>query len=96
MATEHLHCLDPEQFLAARIVAVDDQPGNIRLLEALLGEAGYRHLTGLTDPTLVLETWTPRTSICSCSTCACRCSTGCPCSPCCRKKSIATACRSSC
>lgn len=51
MATEHLHCLDPEQFLAARIVAVDDQPGNIRLLEALLGEAGYRHLTGLTDPT---------------------------------------------
>ncbi len=56
MATEHLHCLDPEQFLAARIVAVDDQPGNIRLLEALLGEAGYRHLTGLTDPTLVLET----------------------------------------
>ena len=56
MATEHLHRLDPEQFLAAHIVAVDDQPGNIRLLEALLGEAGYRHLTGLTDPTLVLET----------------------------------------
>ncbi|MCK6411690.1 MAG: response regulator [Azonexus sp.] len=55
MATEHPSRLDPARFRAARILAVDDQPGNIRLLEALLEEAGYPHLTGLTDPTQVLE-----------------------------------------
>ena len=55
MATEHPSRLDPGRFRAARILAVDDQPGNIRLLEALLEEAGYPHLTGLTDPTQVLE-----------------------------------------
>ena len=48
--------LDPDRFHAARIVAVDDQPGNLRLLEVFLGEAGYRHLTALSDPTRVLET----------------------------------------
>ncbi len=47
--------LDPERFHRARIVALDDQPGNVRLLEVFLGEAGYRHLTGLTDPTRLLE-----------------------------------------
>lgn len=56
MLLDRPRALDPERFRAARIVAVDDQPGNIRLLEAFMAEAGYRHLTGLTDPTRLLET----------------------------------------
>lgn len=43
------------RFHDARILVVDDQPGNVRLLEVFLGEAGYRHVEGMTDPTLVLE-----------------------------------------
>lgn len=43
------------RFHEARILVVDDQPGNVRLLEVFLGEAGYRHVEGMTDPTLVLE-----------------------------------------
>jgi len=49
------YTLAPERFLSARILAVDDQPSNIRLLEAFLGDAGYCHVTGITDPTQVLE-----------------------------------------
>jgi putative two-component system response regulator len=47
--------LDPERFAAANILVVDDQPGNVRLLEVLLAEAGYRQVEGMTDPTQVLE-----------------------------------------
>lgn len=47
---------DDARFQAARILIVDDQPANVRLLEVFLGEAGYRHVEGITDPTLVLET----------------------------------------
>ncbi len=44
-----------ERFRNARILIVDDQPGNVRLLEVFLAEAGYRHIAGTTDPTSVLE-----------------------------------------
>lgn len=44
-----------ERFEHARILVVDDQPGNVRLLEVFLAEAGYRHVEGMTDPTQVLE-----------------------------------------
>lgn len=44
-----------ERFHNARILVVDDQPSNVRLLEVFLAEAGYRRVEGITDPTLVLE-----------------------------------------
>lgn len=47
--------LPKERFHNARILVVDDQPGNVRLLEVFLAEAGYQHVEGITDPTLVLE-----------------------------------------
>jgi PAS domain S-box-containing protein len=41
----------PEQdILGARILIVDDQKANVRLLERLLGEAGYTALTSTMDP----------------------------------------------
>jgi len=41
----------PEQdILDARILIVDDQEANVRLLERLLGEAGYTNLTSTMDP----------------------------------------------
>lgn len=39
----------------ARILIVDDQAANVRLLEVFLAEAGYHHVEGMTDSTLVLE-----------------------------------------
>jgi len=33
----------------ARILIVDDEPANVRLLERMLQQAGYRHCRGLTD-----------------------------------------------
>lgn len=36
-------------FSTARILIVDDQPPNVRLLERLLGSHGFRELTGTTD-----------------------------------------------
>lgn len=47
--------LPSERFHNARILVVDDQPGNVRLLEVFLGDAGYTRVEGITDPTLVLE-----------------------------------------
>ncbi len=38
----------------ARILIVDDEPANVRLLERLLGGAGYTHLTSTTDPRQIL------------------------------------------
>lgn len=39
----------------ARILAVDDEPGNLRLLERMLGEAGYRRLETTNDPWELLD-----------------------------------------
>jgi putative two-component system response regulator len=47
--------LPKSRFENARILVVDDQPGNVRLLEVFLAEAGYRHVEGITDSTRVLE-----------------------------------------
>ncbi len=38
----------------ARILIVDDQEANVRLLERILQQAGYANLKGITDPRLVL------------------------------------------
>ncbi len=47
--------LPSARFQEARILVVDDQPGNVRLLEVFLAEAGYQRVEGITDSTLVLE-----------------------------------------
>lgn len=47
--------LPSARFQEARILVVDDQPGNVRLLEVFLADAGYRRVEGLTDSTQVLE-----------------------------------------
>jgi putative two-component system response regulator len=39
-----------QDFSRARILIVDDEPVNVRLLEAMLRIAGYQDLTSLTDP----------------------------------------------
>lgn len=55
MTVQRKSALPKERFHNARILVVDDQPGNVRLLEVFLAEAGYQHVEGITDPTLVLE-----------------------------------------
>ncbi len=42
----------------ARILIVDDQAGNVRLLERMLHEAGYRNLVSTTDPRDVADLFT--------------------------------------
>ena len=42
--------LDAREILDARILIVDDQDANVRLLERLLAEAGYAHVTSTTAP----------------------------------------------
>jgi len=41
------------ELLGARILVVDDQDANVRLLTRLLGEAGYTQVTSAMDPTTV-------------------------------------------
>jgi len=55
MTSHKKSTLAKERFHNARILVVDDQPGNVRLLEVFLAEAGYQHVEGITDPTQVLE-----------------------------------------
>ena len=38
------------EILAARILIVDDQEANVRLLERVLGEAGYSAVASTMDP----------------------------------------------
>jgi putative two-component system response regulator len=47
---------DFSRFAKMKILIVDDGPGNVALLEALLGESGHLQLKSLTDSRLVLET----------------------------------------
>jgi two-component system NtrC family sensor kinase len=42
--------MDDADLTTARILIVDDEPLNVRLLERLLTTAGYRNLTATTDP----------------------------------------------
>lgn len=37
------------QFLASRIYIADDEPANIKLLEAILGQAGFTSITSFPD-----------------------------------------------
>lgn len=42
--------LPEADILAARILIVDDQAANVRLLERMLGEAGFSDVTSTMDP----------------------------------------------
>ena len=46
---------DPVELHDSRILVVDDQPTNVRLLEALLARWGFNNVTSLTDPGGVAE-----------------------------------------
>ncbi len=39
----------------ARILAIDDEPANLALVEAVLSREGYRHVETLTDPRCAVE-----------------------------------------
>ncbi len=47
--------LSPQDILDASILIVDDQPANVRLLERLLADAGYTHVSATTNPLMVAE-----------------------------------------
>ena len=42
--------INPADYLNAKILIVDDQDGNVQLLEQMLGEAGYLNITSTMDP----------------------------------------------
>lgn len=42
--------IGPDTLTAARILIVDDQDANVAMLTALLRQAGYNKITGVTDP----------------------------------------------
>lgn len=44
-----------DELTEARILVVDDQEANVRLLERVLGRAGYRNVSTTTDPRQVLS-----------------------------------------
>lgn len=47
--------IDKQEILNARILIVDDQQSNVQLLEEMLHEAGYRHITSTMDPYAVCD-----------------------------------------
>jgi PAS domain S-box-containing protein len=42
--------INPQAILDAQILIVDDQPANVQLLQRLLAEAGYTHVSATTHP----------------------------------------------
>lgn len=44
-----------DRFKVARILVVDDEHANVRLLERMLAKAGYPNVSGATDPRAVLS-----------------------------------------
>src|SRR4030065_2700246 len=42
--------ISPAEILNASILIVDDQEANVQLLEQMLREAGYQHITSTMDP----------------------------------------------
>lgn len=47
--------IDTERILQARILIVDDEPANVRLLEQMLRTAGYRNYVATSDPAVVVD-----------------------------------------
>lgn len=47
--------MNDEELLASRILIVDDQPANLRLLEDLLAREGFGNVLGTTEPEQVLD-----------------------------------------
>ena len=61
---------------AARILVVDDEPANVRLLDRLLTNAGCQHVTAITDPRETIGDVRARAARpASSSTCTCPTST---------------------
>jgi signal transduction histidine kinase/AmiR/NasT family two-component response regulator len=53
-----LRVMNDTEILASRILIVDDQPGNLRLLEDLLGREGFGNVLSTTDSTQVVDLYT--------------------------------------
>ncbi|WP_296716957.1 response regulator [Erythrobacter sp.] len=49
--------IDSEEILACRILAIDDEEANVRLLANILEREGYRDVHCLTESTRALETY---------------------------------------
>lgn len=49
--------IDSEEILACRILAIDDEEANVRLLANILEREGYRDVHCVTESTLALETY---------------------------------------
>jgi DNA-binding response OmpR family regulator len=47
---------DAKTFGKMKILIIDDEPGNVALLEGILSEAGYKQLRSVTDSRMALET----------------------------------------
>jgi len=47
--------LDPKGYLKSKILIVDDEPGNVLLLEQMMIQEGYGNLSSTTDPTQSLK-----------------------------------------
>jgi len=57
-----MQLIDREEILSRRILAIDDEEANVRLLQNILEREGYSQICGLTDPTRALSThieWQP-------------------------------------
>lgn len=50
--------MNDEEILASRILIVDDQDANLRLLEDLLSREGFGNVLSTTDPTQVVDLYT--------------------------------------
>lgn len=50
--------MNNDDFLASRILLVDDQPANLRLLEALLAREGFTNVLSTTEPEQVFDLYT--------------------------------------
>lgn len=50
--------MNDDELLASRILIVDDQPANLRLLEDLLGREGFANVVSTTEPEQVLDLYT--------------------------------------
>lgn len=47
--------ISEKEILDSRVLIVDDQPSNVQLLEQVLQDTGYTHITSMTDPYKVCD-----------------------------------------